>query len=265
MSRRIVFALTTWVASMASTANAITTASGQVWNFEPDAWARSNGPDTAYFGWDVLETGGAMLGFGRVLDDPTPDLGSSTTAISTRLFQGANGAANPSPTAYGHRSGSSNYYSGLGDADVAFDTITATVPASGSGGFTTVVLHVLGGAPSGMGPNRINDLSFQMLSAGWTQQKDLYGRLPTGTGAYWQEWTAPGADLNFAIRMTSATSSRSIDAFQVDSYWSPIGPVVNAIAAIPEPSAAALAVIGLLSIPRLSAGGRRANRGRRDA
>jgi hypothetical protein len=249
-----------WLISMAlmvaalaapSAALALTTNSGQTWDYEPDAWTRGNNADTAYFGWDVMEGSGAMLGFGRVLDDATPDLGSPTTATGTRLFQGANGAADPAPTAYGHRSGSNNYYSGFGDADVANDTVTGTAPASGTGGYTTLVLQILGGAPADTGSNPIGDLNFEMLTSGWTLAKDLYGVEATGTGVYWQEWTAPGSDLPFEVKITSATSSRSIDAVQVDTYWTSSAAgaaVVNArssIGFVPEPTGAALATLGL--------------------
>jgi hypothetical protein len=104
----------------------------------------------------------------------------------------------------------------------------------------------------GQPTNAVGDLSFAMdtSTVAWTKQKDLYG-VNSGAGVYWQEWTAPGANLPFAIHMTSATSSRGIDAFQVDTHWSPNGPAVNAISAIPEPSSVVLASAGLLGLARL--------------
>lgn len=242
------------VASASLPALGITTSGGQSWNYAPDAWTRGNSAESAYFGWDLIEHAGlpnGPMGSGR-LDDSTPDLGSPTTGIAPRLVQSPESLA-----IFGHRSGSGNYYSGFQGNAFADDTISATAPtpAGQSGGFTTVVLQVIG-QPT----NVLGDLSFTMVtsSVAWTKQKDLYG-LNSGAGAYWQEWTAPGANLPFAIHMTSATSSRGIDAFQIDAHWSPDGPVVNAISAIPEPSSVALASAGLLGVAGLSRWRRHAN------
>jgi hypothetical protein len=231
----------------------ITTVDGQLWESEPDAWTRGNTADTSHFGWDLLETGNPTLSFGRILDDTTPDIGAPTTATQTRWFQGSNGVAGPLPTAYGHRSGSGNYYSGFGTGDLANDIVTAFTPSSGAGsaGFTTVVLQVLGSPPTATGVNAIADLSFNILSANWTKQKSLYGTLANGTGVYWQEWTSPGADVPFSIRMTSLESSRGIDAIQVDTHWtSASAPVINARTTIgvPEPGAAVLALVSCVSL-----------------
>ncbi|MBA3485006.1 MAG: PEP-CTERM sorting domain-containing protein [Pirellulales bacterium] len=229
-------------------ARAITTSGGQTWNFEPDAWTRGNTDDTSYFGWDVIEHAGAPngpFGSGR-LDDTTPDLGAPTTAASPRIVQSAASLA-----IYGHRSGTGNYYSGFPGNAFADDTISAVAPTpvGQSGGFTTVVLQVIG-QPS----NAVPDLSFaaDTSSVAWTKQKDLFAVNATGAGVYWQEWTALGDNLPFSIHMTSATSSRGLDAFQVDTFWSPTGPVINAISAIPEPSSFALAAMGLLASARIA-------------
>jgi hypothetical protein len=227
-----------------SVARGITTVDGQNWNYTPDAWARANDADTSHFGWDSLDRSGPTLGFTKVLDDSVPDISTGAiTATNTRFYQSPS-AAN------GHVAGSFNYYSIF---DTANDLIAGTAPASGSGGNTTVVLQVLGGAPGSMGASPIEDLSFQMLTAGWTKAKDLYGVEANGTGVYWQEWTAPGANLNFEINMTSVTEHRSIDAVQVDTYWTGgAAAAVNAIAAIgvPEPSALAMASLALVPFAR---------------
>jgi len=229
-----------WIAASATSAQAITTSMGQAWNFAPDAWSRGNTTDTSYFGWDVLEAAGPPTGpFGSFrLDDVSPELGAPTTAASTRIRQ-----SDASFAVYGHRSGTGNYYSGFQGNAFADDTISgvAPAPAGESGGFTTVVLQVIGQPGS-----TINDLTFSVDDRAATKQKDLYG-VSNGTGIYWQEWTAPGGNLPFSIHMTSSSSSRGIDAFQVDTHWSAAGPVVNAISAIPEPSSIALAAVGLLA------------------
>jgi hypothetical protein len=219
---------------------------GQSWNFEPDAWTRGNAADASYFGWDVIESAGpppGPFGSGR-LDDSTPDLGAPTTATSPRIVQSLESLA-----IYGHRSGTGNYYSGFPASAFADDTISAVAPtpAGQSGGFTTVVLQVIGQPTS-----TINDLTFTMDtgSVAWTKQKDLYAINETGAGIYWQEWSAPGDNLPFSIHMESTSSSRGIDSFQVDTFWSANGPVVNAITAIPEPSTFGLAVLGLLGIAK---------------
>ncbi len=240
-------------------AQAITTSMGQSWNFEPDAWTRGNTANASYFGWDVVESAGPPLGpFGTGrLDDTTPDLGAPTTAASPRIVQ------SPASLAiFGHRSGTGNYYSGFPDNALADDMISATVPAptGQTGGFTTVVLQVVGQPTS-----TINDLSFAMdtASVAWTKQKDLYAVNENGAGVYWQEWSAPGANLPFAIHMQSVASSRGIDAFQVDTFWSAAGPVVNSIAALPEPSALGLALIGIAGVTRAARSGKLLARERR--
>ena len=229
-----------------SSALALTTSSGQLWDSVPDAWVRGNSADAAYFGWDLFDGNGPALSFGRVLDDATVDLGVGTTATATRIFQGADGIANVAPTLYGHRSGSGNYYSGFGTTDFVDDTIAGIAPASGVGGSTTVVLQVIAGAPGGMGANALAGMQFSMASAGWSKSKDLYGTLSSGTGVYWQEWSAAGSDLPFSIHLTSTIESRSIDAIAVDTFWSNGLPVLNARTTIgvPEPTTGMLVLLG---------------------
>ena len=233
-------------ALLAAPSLAVTTSMGQSWNFEPDAWTRANAADTSYFGWDVIESAGpppGPFGSGR-LDDSTPDLGAPTTATSPRIVQSPESLA-----IYGHRSGTGNYYSGFPANAYADDTISATAPTpvGQSGGFTTVVLQVIGQPTS-----TIDDLTFTIdtSSIAWTKQKDLYAVNDTGAGVYWQEWSAPGDNLPFAIHMESASSSRGIDAFRVDTFLSATGAAVNAITAIPEPSTLALGLLGLMGIAK---------------
>lgn len=225
-------------------AAAITTNLGQSWDLAPDAWTRGNDADTSWFGWDALEGTHPVYpappdGFFRILDDATPDVGGATTALNPRLYQGNDGVNDPLPTTSGHRSGSGNYYSGFDNA--AFDHITAIAPASAGGGFTTVVLQVVGQPGNG-----VSDLEFAMDGL-WTKVKDLYAINENGAGMYWQEWTAPGDDLPLSILMTSTETSRAIDAFQVDTFWtSESSPRINSISAIPEPASLLLAGIGLI-------------------
>jgi hypothetical protein len=246
LQRLIVFVFAAVIAATLAQnpAIAITTVDGQVWNYEPDAWTRANDANTSHFGWDSLDRSGPTLGFTKVLDDTVPDISTgAVTASNTRFYQSP-AAAN------GHVAGSFNYYSIF---DTANDFIAGTAPASGSGGHTTVVLQVLGGAPGTMGSNPIDDLTFQMITPGWTLVKDLYGVEANGAGVYWQEWTAPGANLSFDINMTSTTDHRSLDAVQIDTVWTPgASSMVNAIAAIgvPEPNALAVAGVALLPFAR---------------
>lgn len=214
----------------------------------PDAWVRDNSSTTAYFGWDVMESSGITLGFGTVLDDTTPDVGTSlgigVTGLNGRIFQGT-GVSGGYGT-YGHRSGSSNYYSGFNETDYMDDSITATSRGT-SGGFTTVVLQVLGSAA-----NTIPNLTFAISGATFTLQKSLYGVASDGTGQYWYEWSAPGANLSFTIDLNSPVSSIGVDSFTVDTYWTNgAGPVLNSLVAVPEPSAVALlGAIGVVCLAR---------------
>lgn len=200
--------------------------------FAPDAWVRGNNADTSYFGWDTFEVfGPPNFGFLYLLDDSTPELGSGITASGTRIFQGTNGAADPAPTTTGHAASSGNYYSFV---DTANDTVTATAPASGAGGFTTVVMQL----HSSAGGSLLDDLQFAMDNSvnTWTLHKHLNDAGPAGLGYHWIEWSAPGADLPFSIHMTSFGPHRTIDSFEIDTYWSASGPVANAISQVPEPA-----------------------------
>lgn len=231
---------------------AVVTDLGTVWDSEPDAWTRGNDANTSYFGWDDFTPDTAVpLNFGRVLDDSTPDLGTGITATGIRVYQGTDGINDPSPSPYGHVSGSNNYYSGFVGGAVADDTFTATTPASGSGGFTTVVLQVLG---QGAG---LDDLTFAMDNSTdtWTKQKDLYGVDTAGSGLVWQEWTAAGAGLTFSIDMDSTFTSQAIDAVQIDTYWSPNAPAVNSLTfvGVPEPSTFAMVGLGVAGMVALAA------------
>jgi hypothetical protein len=243
--RRAVAPLALAACFAAGPCGAFTTSSAQHWPYAPDAWVRGNDQDRAYFGWDLLEPSGTALGFGQILDDRTPDLGAPLPFVNPRFFQGADGLADPSPTLYGHVSGSGNYYSGFGDADRADNGITATGPGPDGAGFTTLVVQVLGGAPSGQGTQPIDDLAFALQSSGWTLESQLYGTLATGTGLYWVEWTRAGGAAPIDLRLTSANSSRSFDAVQLDVAWTAgDAPLRNALTSIgvPEPSACTLAL-----------------------
>lgn len=210
--------------------------------YAPDAWTRDNNADTSYFGWDVLEIAGPPnYGFLWLLDDATPDLGSGITATGTRIYQGNDGAGDPSPTTQGHISSTLNYYSFFDNAD---DTITATAPAGGAGGYTTVVLQVF----ESEGGDGIPDLEFAMDNSvnTWTLDKHLHNVTASGRAVHWVEWSAPGDDLAFSINMTSLAPHRVIDSFQVDTFWtSGDAPVVNSISTVPEPASWLLALGGL--------------------
>lgn len=206
--------------------------------YQPDAWTRGNSSTTSYFGWDVMDDSG-IVGFAgsKMLDDPSPEVGLSlgigVTGLNARIFQGTGLAGGYG--SYGHRSSSGNYYSGFNAADFMDDTITATT-RGGTGGFTTVVLQLL--ATPG---NSIPGLAFNITGGTFTLQKSLYGVDGTGTGQYWVEWTAPGANLPVAIDLNSAVSSISADSFTVDTHWTfAASPAVNSIGAVPEPTVASL-------------------------
>lgn len=244
-TRRRLLALT--AASVVFTAwqaHAITTSQGQTWVTQPDAWSRGNTADSSWFGWDFLEfTGPPTAPFGSfVLNDSTPDLGAPTTATGVNLAQ-----SGASIGVYGHQSASGNYYSGFPGNAFADDTLSGVAPSSGAGGYTTLLIQVIAQAPApGQGVNTIAGLSF-VADAAWTKTSDLYGQTAAGTGLYWQEWTAPGANVPFSVDITSVTSSIAIDAFQVDTYWtSNPQPLTNSRGSIgiPEPTSVVLLAIG---------------------
>lgn len=222
---------------------AFTTSQGQTWDTEPDAWSRGNSADSSWFGWDVLEFSGPPTApFGSfVLSDATPDLGAPTTATGVNLAQ-----SDASIGVYGHQSASGNYYSGFPGNAFADDTLSGVAPSSGAGGYTTLLVQAIAQVPApGQGVNTITGLSFT-ADAAWTKTSDLYGQTADGAGMYWQEWTAPGANVPFSIAITSVTSSIAIDAFQVDTYWtSDPQPLVNGRTSIgvPEPTSLVLMAI----------------------
>jgi hypothetical protein len=218
----------------------------------PDAWTRANDGDTSHFGWDDFSNPSApflpTVPFptgARVLDDTTPDIDPATTATGIRLYQGADGIADYSPTTYGHVSSSGNYYSGFNDSDFADDTLTAIAPASGTGGYTTAILQIAGSGVANP------DLAISISGADWVLDKSSYG-LEGPTGVYWIQWYAPGNDLPLAIDIDSEYSSVAIDAIQVDTHWSATAPVLNVgpTLTVPEPAsgllAAGAAVVALI-------------------
>jgi hypothetical protein len=226
---------------------AFTTSQGQDWRFEPDAWTRGNDADTSHFGWDDISNPAAALlptqpfpTGARILDDTTPDLDPSTTASGLRFYQGADGMNDPIPTSYGHVSTSGNYYSGFNESDFADDTISGTAPASAIGGYTTVVLQLIGSATVNPG------LTFEIddSSIAWTLDKSLFGLNGSGSGMYWLEWWAPGDDLTFSIHFSSDYPSVALDAVQIDTHWSATGPVLNGIQRVPEPASVVLVLWG---------------------
>ena len=245
---RVLLALSVVAVAAGTPANALTTSLGQSWDYEPDAWTRTSDADTGFMGWDLLESSSSPLGFGNILDDSTPDLGVALPGA--RFYQGTDGLIDPSPTDYGHRSGSGNYYSGFaGSVLNVDDTITGAAPASGTGGYTTLLVQAIG-QPG----NPVPGIEL-VASAGWTKVTDLYNVELDGTGVYWQEWTAPGDNLAFSIDLNGpiGSSSYALDAFTVDTYWTDGQvPVVNTRTQIgvPEPSSVALValVIGVGSV-----------------
>jgi hypothetical protein len=216
----------------------VSAASATVSIYAPDAWTRGNTSTTAYFGWDVMDNSGIAGGFGSViLDDPSPEIGTAlglgVAALNGRIFQGT--GVSGGYGSYGHRSSSGNYYSGFNATDFMDDTITATTRGA-SGGFTTVVLQLL--ATPG---NAVPGLAFNITGGTFTLQKSLYGADASGTGQYWVEWTAPGANLPVAIHLSSAVSSVAADSFTVDAFWTAgAAPVVNSISTVPEPGVVSL-------------------------
>ncbi|MEM9481132.1 MAG: hypothetical protein AAGA58_15880 [Verrucomicrobiota bacterium] len=229
---------------MASPSLAFITSLGQAWDYEPDAWVRTNDSDTNFYAWDLLESSGVGLSFGTVLDDATPDVGVDPT--TARLFQGTDGIADTSPTVYGHRSGSLNYYSGFISGPAiprVDDTISGVGSGSGVGGFTTLVIQLTGQPGQPVAGLTIAE------TTGWTLTSSLYGTEPDGTGLYWAEFTSPGVSVPFSVDINGAVGASNdygIDAFSVDTFWtSGASPVLNSRSFIPEPSSALL--VGLFS------------------
>ena len=203
---------------------------------------------TTYSGWDAFDASDtpAASGFGRMLDDATPDLGTYA-GTQARIVQDAN-------LTYGHRSGSDNYYSGFRPFDIAGDTITVpTDGAVGSDGFTTIVLQVYalgGGAPGTPGSgNAIDDLTFDPI--GGTQADVSYAVDAAGPGQgnghYLVSYELPGNQVTYDLRFSSVGSSRAIDRIVVDTLYSQTAGAFDDVVLVPEPAtlAPALLLLGL--------------------
>ncbi len=202
----------------------------------PDTWTRTNDVNTTYAAWDVLEGTGAILGFfgTRVLNDSTPDIGATLgighSGVSYLLAQNGGG--------FGHRSGSSNFYSAMDNMN---DTISGQTRGSTGAGFSTIVLQF-----KALANNAMPNLLASIADPNFTLVKQLYTLGEQGEGMYWFEWTAAGGNLDYAIQMTSDYQHVTLDSFSLDNYWtSGASPIVSGVNAAPEPTRAVLLLLAM--------------------
>ncbi len=218
----------------------------------PDAWSRGDA-QTAHFGWDIFEASGTPGRFGdRQLNDSSPDIGTALSAST--IFQNDSNA-------YGHRSSSSNIYSGFqGDAldiSIRFPGIgTANV------GMTTILLTVLGNPADSnvLTPFILSSTSDSALSLSPTVSLTDQSAEYPDKKVWVAEWQVPGSDpQDYEIRILSDLASGNgtdvaLDSLVVDVAWTNAPAALSNshsfsslgnITTVPEPTTGVLALSSL--------------------
>ena len=184
------------------------------------------GGNTTWVGWDLFDDNGAG---DTIINDQTPDVGTDGGSFVT-----TNGEV--------HLSGSLNYYSGGGSVseDVTFDT-----DGFNGSGFTTVIVQaktLFGGWGA--------DIDFGPIN-GFLPSLVLQGTNATGAGQLFVKYELPGTTGSATFSMASGPFSfTSFDQFVVDTSWSPSGFAPDSAIETPEPSAAALAILAVVTASR---------------
>lgn len=185
--------------------------------------------NTTWVGWDTFDDGGTLS---EIINDTTPDLGTSTGAFGTT-------------TGEDHLSGSGNYYSG--GTPVA-ETISF-VTDSGADGFTTVIVQAVtlfGGWGDEVQFTSIDGVApVQVLQSG--NQRMNFG---TTGGSLFAKYEIPGviATPEFSIFTSGPGNPTSFDMFIVDTVWSPTGYAADSAIATPEPASASVALLAMLGL-----------------
>lgn len=166
---------------------------------------------TTWFGWETFNNVNDRTMGVSVINDSTPDIGTTTTAGAN--FQTTNSE--------GHLLASGNLYF-LGGTLAE----RITVPTNGTvgGGFTTIYLQIVSatGAPGGVnafaGPITL-DID------GTPPTYQIEGANAGGTGQLWAKWELPGNEASYTIDIAGPPNQAhfSFDRVVVDTHWSPTG------------------------------------------
>ncbi len=213
------------------------------------------GPATTWFGWDSFDGTDtpAPAGFGKILDDATPDLGTYA-GTDARIVQDAS-------LTFGHRSASDSYYTGFRPIDVAGDTITVPTDGSvGATGFTTIVLQLFalgggGGAPPGTPGVDNAILGFEFDPIAGVSPDVFYatdeGVAAEGKGHYLVVYELPGNEATYDLRFSSTRSSRALDLIIVDTLYAETAGAFDDVVVVPEPATAgALGALACVALRR---------------
>ncbi|MFK7788513.1 MAG: PEP-CTERM sorting domain-containing protein [Phycisphaeraceae bacterium] len=210
-----------------------------------------------HIGWDVLEPNGfppPIGAFGGVLlDDTTPDIGD-TTILGARLQQLG--------TTFGHISSSGNYYSGFGEGWGADDLITAPTDLTSHGsGFTTIIFQIteqdLGFAPPVAGEDTDavatvfgrTDITLNGLAP--LEANFARGVNANDVSQWFAQWEIAGDPASVEIAFSNELAHTAIDFLEVDVLWSADGgQLIQTPTIVPEPTSAALLVMGGLAMLR---------------
>lgn len=183
---------------------------------------------TGAFEWDVFD----LLGEVGYAGPHSPDVRS--TGVGAAAITATSTAASFPLSAV---TSTNNLYTGtgIGSFNVNLTGAAAVAPQS------TLVLQV-----SAFGP--LNSSSFLLNGSQAPTEFVSRGTAPNGANYYWAEWQAPAAAA-FALGFSGAAPHLSVSGVQLD-YFNSVDPV-NAVAApvfVPEPTAALMAGLGLISI-----------------
>lgn len=191
-------------------------------------------PQTTWFGWETFNNINNRTMGVSVINDSTPDIGTTTTAGAN--FQTTNGE--------GHLLSSGNIYFFAG---TLAEQITVPTNGTVSSGFTTVLLQIVSAQGFGAFADRITLSSIEGVAPQIVQSLNA-----TGTGQLWAKWQIPGNQPTYTISIAGPPNQAhfSFDRVIVDTHWSATGYEDDSMAENPPSiTTAAVLPIGGVNVP----------------